>query len=56
MKSNYSAYYGIDKDMGVDESVDWNSTKTKADKYDNYICAELQLPDQDGIKWMTRVR
>ena len=42
--------------MDVDEAVGWTSAETEVDKYDHYINAELQLPDNYGMKWMTRVR
>ena len=39
IKYDDGAYYGFEKDVGVDESVDCNSAETEADMYDQYIGA-----------------
>ena len=56
MKAKDCAYYGFEKDVDVDEVVEWTSTETEADTYDKYIDSELQIPDADGMKWMARFR
>ena len=55
MKSENGANYGFEKDVDVDESVYCASAEIQAVTYDQYIGAELQLPDKDGIKQMARV-
>ena len=57
MIADDGAYYGFEKDVDVDvdEAVDCTSTETDVHAYDHYIDAELQLPDKDAMKRMTRV-
>ena len=55
MKDNDGEYYGFEKDLDVDEAVDFTSAETEEDTFDQYIGAGLQLPDKDGMKQTTRV-
>ena len=55
MKDDYGAYYCFEKDVGVYEAVYCTSVEAEVDTYDQYIGADLQLPNKDGMKRMARV-
>ena len=56
MKFNDGAYYGFDKDVDVYEANECTSTENQADTYDQYIGAESQLTNKDGVQSMERDR
>ena len=51
MKYGDGEYCGFEKDVDVDEDVDWNISEKYADMRDQYIGSELQLPKTDEMKW-----
>ena len=56
MRTDNGAYYSFEKDVNVDEAIDYTNSETEAGMHDQYIGAELQLPDKYVMKWMERFR
>ena len=56
MKADDGAYYSFEKDVNVDEAIDYTNSETEAGMHDQYIGAELQLPDKYVMKRMERFR